>query len=108
MRKILCLAVFAMLTACTSTPASDIAVLEATLSAADTAALAYVKLPTCSSTSSPLCKTTATVVKIGQAASVAYIAVKAAETAQTQTAIQQAQTAVTAFQSIVSSLNTGS
>ena len=107
--KYLILASALVLAACASTPASDIAAVEATLSAADTAALAYVKLPTCAKppVAGQLCSKSAIIAQIGKASSSAYIAVKAAEKAQDQTSIGQAQTAVAALQAIISTVTTG-
>ena len=106
MKKLLPILAVLAIAGCASTPASDIAATEATLAAADTAALAYVKLPTCNGKIT-LCKKPAVVLQIGQASSSAYMAVKAAEVAQTQTAIQQAQAAISVLQSIITKATTG-
>lgn len=80
--RILAFACLTLMAACASTPASDIAALEASLAAADTGALAYVNLPTCGTPSSTgLCKTIPTIKTMGIASQSAYMAVKAAETA---------------------------
>ena len=109
MKRILTIAGLIAISACATTPASDIAIAEASLAAADTAALAYVKLPACAASlpATTLCKKPDVVVQIGKASSSAYIAVKAAEIAQTQAAIQQAQTAIAALQSIIATVTGG-
>ncbi len=108
MRKILALAAIIILVGCATTPASDIAALEASLAAADTGALAYVNLPTCGTVGSGVaCKTMATIKTIGLASQSAYMAVKAAEAAKDQTSVAKAQTAVAALQAIVTTVATG-
>lgn len=94
---------FILLSSCASTPKADVAALMATLTAADTAALAYVNLPTCGKTTEKLCSSPPIVKSIGKAAGAAYTAVKAAEASMSSTDILKAQIAVAALQSIVNS-----
>lgn len=113
MRYVL-LALALLLGACSSTARNDAAVLEVGLTAAGDTALAYIQLPDCSTPNAPkLCSKAAIRVNIGKAWSVAYIAVKNAETAaQTlnanptvvQQALAAAQAALATFQAAVSQL----
>lgn len=82
-----------------------VATMEATLAAADNAALAYVSLPSCKSASAPkICRDPQITVNIGKAAIAAYTAVKAAESNETASTVQSAQNAVNVYQAIVSAL----
>lgn len=58
---------------------ADVAALEVALSAAETAALAYVSLPPCAPAAPPLCSKAEIVARIGQLDETAYAAVKTAE-----------------------------
>lgn len=108
MRYVVIIGLAVGLAACTATPASDVAALEASLAAADTGALAYVQLPKCGQPSSPpVCSSPVIIKKIGVASQAAYTAVKAAEATKDQTSVMQAQVAVTALQNIVVTISTG-
>lgn len=88
------------------TPSPNIvATLEATLAAADNAALSYVQLPSCKAPSAPkICRDPMITANIGKAALVAHTAVKAAEANETASSVQAAQNLVTAYQNIVDAL----
>lgn len=96
------------LTACSgagSNPAGDVAVLESSLTAAETIATAYVRLPTCTATNGPLCAQPSVVAQIKTADAQAYTLVKAAEqAADDPSAVSAAQAAVTALTLIANSL----
>lgn len=84
-----------------------VSTMEASLAAADSAALAYVTLPKCGSSAaagSKICSDAAIVKNIGIAAKGAFTAVKAAEANETASTVAAAQNAVTAYQVIVNSL----
>lgn len=111
--KILAITVLLALTGCSFvdsilTPNPNIvATMEASLAAADSAALAYVTLPKCGSNAaagSKICSDAAIVKNIGVAASAAFTAVKAAEANETASTVSAAQNAVSAYQTIVNSL----
>ena len=105
LNKTLCTVLVIGLAACATTPKQDVAAIEATLSALDTSALAYINLPLCGEQgASPLCSDPNIVLKIGTASSAAYTAVKAAETAESQDAINQAKTAIAAFSAIINTV----
>lgn len=106
--KVSVIGVAFLLVACASTPASDVAAIEASLAAADTAALAYVQLPKCGGAiASAACSSPVIVKNIGIASQAAYTAVKAAEASKDQTSIVKAQGAVSALQSIVATVTAG-
>lgn len=103
----------AMLSGCSTIDAvlspnpNVVATMEASLAAADNIALAYVQLPKCGSVAaagSKVCSDATIVKNIGIAATDAYTAVKAAKANETGTTVEAAQNAVTAFQTITSSL----
>lgn len=84
-----------------------VATLESGLAAADNLAMPYVALPKCGSKAaagSAICSDAAIVKNIGAAAQAAYTAVKAAEANETASTVTAAQNAVSAYQTIVSSL----
>jgi hypothetical protein len=88
-----------------SSPAADVAALEASLTAAEDAATAYSKLPTCTETNGPLCSDSAVVTQIKSADTQAYTLVKAAELAADDgSAMSDAQAAVAALVLIINSL----
>ncbi len=113
MRLLLIIPAIALLGACSTisdlfpTAPNNVAALESALSAADTAAMAYVNLPTCVTGGPVLCSKKSVIISIGKSASAAYVAVKAAEASENQTTIGAAQTAVAALQSIVSTVSAG-
>lgn len=82
-----------------------VAALEASLAAADSAAMAYVTLPSCKSQAAPkICRDPTVTANIGKAAQAAFTAVKAAEANETASTVASAQNLVSAYQSIVSSV----
>jgi hypothetical protein len=86
-------------------PAADVAALEVGLTAAETAATAYAKLPACTGTNGPLCSTSTIVTQMKTADAQAYVLVKAAEQAAgNPSALSAAQAAVTVLTSITSVL----
>lgn len=106
MKKLAILAVLA-LAACGSTR-TNIASLEVALTAADTAALAYVDLPVCGTVpAGQPCSTPDIIAKIGIAEGTAFTAVKAAEVAQDSTSVQKAQESIAALQTIITTIAGG-
>lgn len=85
----------------------QVAVLEASLAAADHTALIYVTLPVCGKTTAVLCRTPDITVKMGAAEQAAYVAVNAARQAETQDSVTAASTAVGALKSMTDSLQVG-
>lgn len=85
----------------------QVATLEVALAAAEHSALVYVSLPVCGKTSALLCRTPTVTKQIGAADQAAYTAVMAARQAETQDAVNAAQTAISAYQQIVNGLNVG-
>lgn len=86
----------------------DVNIAKTSLTTADDIAYVYVSLPLCQTPKSKvLCSNVSTIVVISKARAAAYMAVTAAEAAQTQNAIGQAITAVNAFTQITSTLKTG-
>lgn len=87
------------------TPSPNVvATMEASLAAADNAAMIYVQLPKCGSQAaggSKICSDPNIVKSIASAAQNAYIAVKAAEANETASTIQAAQNLIEALQVIV-------
>ena len=84
-----------------------VATMEATIAAADQGALAYVQLPKCGSkaaSGSKVCSDATIVKNIGTSANAAYTAIKAAEANETASTVTAAQNAVSAYQTIVNSL----
>lgn len=82
-----------------------VATMEATLAAADNAALGYVNLTSCKSPSAPkICRDPTITVNIGKAALAAHTAVKTAEANETASNVVAAQNLVTSYQNIVSAL----
>jgi hypothetical protein len=96
------------LTACSGAggnPAGDVAALEASLTAAETIATAYVRLPACTGTNGPLCAQPPVVAQIKTADAQAYTLVKAAEqAADDPSALSAAEAGVTALTLIANSL----
>lgn len=98
-------------------PKSEIAGLQAALTTADQAAIAYVKLPTCLQPKAPaVCSNPVVVDQIATASKAAFVAVTAAHdvvytAASTQTdmakALASANTALDAFKSLISILPKG-
>lgn len=100
-----------LLASCASTPKSDIAALEVGLTAAETAALAYVRLPRCPAPG--LCSDDDIVSRIRDYSHDAYVSVVAARSlthiatsssSDVAKALQSAQVAVGAFQQLVGGL----
>lgn len=85
----------------------EVAVVQASLAAAEHTALIYVSLPVCGKTTATLCRDPAITKKIGTADTVAFNAVAAARQAETETALEAAQTAVQLLTSITSNLPVG-
>lgn len=82
-----------------------VATMEATLAAADNAALGYVNLTSCKAVpAQKVCRDPTITVNIGKAALSAHTAVKAAEANETASNVQAAQNLVTAYQAIVGAL----
>ena len=111
MRPLMVLIMLAAMTSCTFVtntlhpPANDVDAALASLSAADTAALAYVNLPVCGTVpAGQLCSTFPIIRKIEKARQVAYTAVKLAEQTKDESDIQIAQSAILALQNIVSTV----
>jgi hypothetical protein len=98
----------AALTACSGTvsnPAGNVAAMESSLTAAETIAMAYVRLPACTGKNGPLCADPNVVAQIKTADAQAYTLVKAAEqAADNPSAVTAAQAAVTALTLIANSL----
>jgi hypothetical protein len=96
------------LTACSgaaSNPAGDVAAIESSLTAAETIATAYVRLPACTGTNGPLCAQPSVVAQIKTADAQAYTLVKAAEqAADDPSAVSAALAAVTALTLVANSL----
>lgn len=88
------------------TPSPNVvATMEATLAAADEAALQYVLLPSCASASHPkLCRDPVITKNIDKARMAAYTAVKAAEANETADAVTAAENAVSAYQVITNAI----
>jgi pyrimidine deaminase RibD-like protein len=85
-----------------SSPAADVAALEAGLTAAEGAATAYITLAPCTGTDGPLCSTASIVAQIKAADIQAYALVKAAEAAAGDpTSVATAQAAVAALLTLV-------
>lgn len=90
-----------------SNPAADVAALETGLTAAESLATAYIRLPICTGTNGPLCSTASIVAQIKAADAQAYTLVKAAEAAAgNAAALAAAETAVTALTTITGTLPT--
>lgn len=113
MRKYLLLTGLLALCACstieqlyTDVP-KEVAVAQATLAAAEHTALIYVSLPVCGKTAAVLCRDPALTKKLGGADTVAFNAVQAARQAETQTALEAAQTALNLLTSITNNLPVG-
>ena len=103
MKKLFLLTVLA-LAACASVQ-GDVDALAASMTIAETAVQSYVLLPLCGSIpAGQPCADISVLQKIDQARSVAWTAISAANTAQTQTAITAAQTALAAFQTIIATV----
>lgn len=105
------------LAACSSTPKSDIAALEVSLTTADIAAKAYVELPRCVENGPVLCSDDDIVSRIGSYRQEAYTAVVSARAmtaimmssaSDIMKALEAAQTAVSEFAQIVAALPKGS
>lgn len=112
MHKLILVAVLLSLSACstiqelyTDVP-KGVAEAEATLAAAEHTALIYVNLPVCGKTNAILCRTQAITAKIGAADVIAYNSVMAARKAETQTALEAAQTALKLLTTITDNLPT--
>lgn len=110
--KYLIVAAALLLAACASTPKSDIAALEVSLTTADIAATAYVRLPRCPQTAGA-CSDDDIVSRIGSYRLEAYTAVTTARTvvnaatssaSDTSKAMIAAQAALTGYQQIVGAL----
>lgn len=82
----------------------EVATLEASLAAADSTAMIYLTLPVCGKTTATLCRAPSVSAKIGTAEAAAYAAVTAAYTAEDETTVEAATTAVGLLQSLVSGL----
>lgn len=111
MRKLIIMTVLTLslaLAACGSVkdyiPAAgtDVAALNATLTATETGALAYYALPLCGATKAPVCKDINITRKIKVAAVSAYTAVSATDKAKDQSTLEAARTAVAAYANIIS------
>lgn len=85
----------------------EVATMEAALATAEHTAMIYVTLPVCGKTTALACRTPAVTKQIGAADMAAYTAIEAARQAETQAAVDAAQTALTAYQQIASGLNIG-
>lgn len=104
MMKYASIACLLLLAACGSTR-SNIAALEVALTAADTAALAYVDLPLCNSVPAGRpCADLGIVASIGVAEVTAHSAIKAAEVAQDQSSFDKAQSAIAALQQLIAAI----
>lgn len=86
----------------------QVATMEAALTLAEHTAVIYTTLPVCGKTSALACRTPTVTKQIGAADMAAYTAIEAARTAETQSAVDAAQTALTAYQTITNGLNIGS
>lgn len=113
MRKYLFVAILLSLGACstiqelyTDIP-KEVATTQAVLAAAEHTALIYASLPACGKTTATLCRDPAITQKIGKADTLAFNAVQAARVAETQTALEAAQTAVRFLTSITDNLPAG-
>jgi hypothetical protein len=97
-----------VLSACSgNSAASDMATLEATLTAAESVATVYVELPLCTGTNAPLCSDSAVTAQIKAADMQAYTLVKTAEQAvDDPSALSAAQAAVTALAVLTATLPT--
>lgn len=111
MRRLLLIATLMCLASCstienlyTDVP-KEVATMEAALATADQAAMIYLDFPVCGKTTAIACRTPSVTAKIGSAASAAYTAVQAARQAETQNAVDAAQTALVAYQAITNGLN---
>lgn len=111
--KYLIVAAALLLAACAATPKSDIAALEVSLTTADIAATAYVKLPRCPQASGAACSDDDIVARIGSYRSEAYTAVVTARSivgvatssaSDVAKAMTAAQDALTGYQQIVGAL----
>lgn len=113
MRNLLLFSVLLALSACStiqelySDIPKQVATMEVALATAEHTALIYASLPVCGKTTAVLCRTPAVTAKIGAADTAAYTAIEAARQAETEDTLNAAQTALTAYQQIVSGLNTG-
>lgn len=113
MKKFLFISAFLALSACSTIREyfpdipNQVAALESTLAAAETAADAYVNLPHCGTPGVTLCSNPVIVRKIKSADNVAWTAIKAAVKTEGETELGAAQTAVSAFKSIVDSTGQG-
>lgn len=113
MRALLLLFAFVALTGCSTIQElyddypKQVATMEVGLATAEHTALIYVSLPVCGKTSAVLCRTPAMTQKIGAYDMAAYTAVTAARQAEDETSVAAAQTAVAAYQQIVSGLSVG-
>jgi hypothetical protein len=88
-----------------SNPASDVAALEAGLTAAESLATAYIRLPICTGKNGPLCSDSAVATQIKTADMDAFTTVKAAEQAAgSPAALAAAQVAVSAMTTIINTL----
>jgi hypothetical protein len=88
-----------------SNPAADVAALESGLTAAESIATAYIRLPHCTGANGPLCSDSTIVGQIKVADAKAYTLVKAAEQAAGDpTALSIAEAAVTALTTITGTL----
>lgn len=88
-----------------SNPASDVAALEAGLTAAESVATAYIHLPVCTGKNGPLCSDSTITAQIKTADMDAYTTVKAAEQAAgSPAALAAAQIAVSAMTAIINTL----
>lgn len=106
MRKLLAVLCLLAMTAC-GTVKSDIAALQVTLSAAETAAGAYVALPLCDSVAEKVpCAQLDIIKKIKTADDAAYLAVSAARAAPDQDTLARAQTAVATLQGMITVIST--
>lgn len=82
-----------------------VATMEASLAAADNAALIYIMLPSCKAANpAKICRDPTVTANIGKAAQAAYVAIKAAEANETASTVAAAQNAITAYQAIVTSV----
>lgn len=102
MKNSLAISALVLLAACSTTPgtppapSNGVAALEIALTAADQAALAYVTLPACPSSTKALCSDAATVSQIKTASATAYSAVKAVQAGTADTVAAQAAIAALA------------
>lgn len=114
MRTIILLTAIALLAGCSTIESiytdvpKEVATMEAALATAEHTALIYVSFPVCGKTSAILCRTPSVTAQIGAADQAAFTAIEAARQAETQTAVDAAQTALAAYQSIAAGLNIGS